>query len=184
MTEDSDDTVGYKKPPKSTQFKRKQSGNPPGRPKGTTGDIPYDSVLGQMVTIRENGVDRQVTAAQAFLLKQARDGLKGNAKAIKETLSAITLGVLARQRQVGIGFITVGFIEPGNPNMVLTPLRMARILDPFRETARTVLEPWLVQAAVDRFGEKRLSAEDQAKVVKATRTPRRVKWPAWWIPKE
>ena len=31
---DSDYEVGYKKPPKSTQFQPGQSGNPKGRPKG------------------------------------------------------------------------------------------------------------------------------------------------------
>lgn len=32
----SDDDVGFKKPPKATQFKKGKSGNPNGRPKGAT----------------------------------------------------------------------------------------------------------------------------------------------------
>jgi hypothetical protein len=35
-TDNSDDMVGYKKPPRRTQFKPGQSGNPKGRPKKTS----------------------------------------------------------------------------------------------------------------------------------------------------
>jgi hypothetical protein len=56
---------------------------------------------------------------------------------------------------------------------------MARKLDPYRETARIVLEPWLVEAALARLSQP-LSPADQRIVVKATRTPRKVRWPEWW----
>jgi hypothetical protein len=42
------------------------------------------------------------------------------------------------------------------------------------------LEPWLVQAALARLGERRLSREEQATILAATRTPRKVTWPDWW----
>jgi hypothetical protein len=47
---------------------------------------------------------------------------------------------------------------------------MARKLDPHRETARIVLEPRLVEAALGHLG-GRLSSADQRIIVKATRTP-------------
>jgi hypothetical protein len=59
------------------------------------------------------------------------------------------------------------------------PLRMVRKLDPYRETARMALEPWLVEAALARLN-RRLSPAEQRTIVKATRTPRRVRWPEWW----
>jgi hypothetical protein len=43
-----------------------------------------------------------------------------------------------------------------------------------------VLEPWLVEEALARLGDRRLSLEEQAEVVRATRTPRKVRWPDWW----
>jgi putative tryptophan/tyrosine transport system substrate-binding protein len=61
----------------------------------------------------------------------------------------------------------------------LEPLRMAKKLDPYRETARVALEPWLVEAALARLSQP-LSPADQRIVVKATRTPRKVRWPEWW----
>jgi hypothetical protein len=48
---------------------------------------------------------------------------------------------------------------------------MARKLDPYRETARMALAPWLVEAALARLSQP-LSPTDQRIVVKATRTPR------------
>jgi hypothetical protein len=59
-------------------------------------------------------------------------------------------------------------------------LRIGTVLDRFRETARMVLEPWIVEAALARFAEKRLTPEQEV-VVKATRTPAKVRWPDWWV---
>jgi hypothetical protein len=48
---------------------------------------------------------------------------------------------------------------------------MVRKLDPYRETARIALEPWLVEAALARLSQT-LSPADQRIIVKATRTSR------------
>ena len=50
---------------------------------------------------------------------------------------------------------------------------------PYRETARMALEPWLVEAALARLKEA-LSPANQRIIVKATRTPHKVRWPKWW----
>jgi hypothetical protein len=57
---------------------------------------------------------------------------------------------------------------------------MATKLDPYRPTARMLLEPWLLEEALARHGERRLTRDEQAMVVKATRTPRKLRWPEWW----
>jgi hypothetical protein len=58
---------------------------------------------------------------------------------------------------------------------------MAMKLDRFRPSARMKIEPWLVQAALARLGERRLTVEEQAEIVAVTRAPGRVRWPEWWI---
>ena len=70
--------------------------------------------------------------------------------------------------------VTSGSVTPAP-----APLRMARKVDPYRETARIMLEPWIVEAALARL-DRPLSPADQRIVVKATRTPHKVRWPEWW----
>jgi len=57
---------------------------------------------------------------------------------------------------------------------------MAKKLDRYRDTARMALEPWIVEAAIDRLGDKRLSVDEQKIAVRAARTPWKVRWPDWW----
>ncbi len=71
-------------------------------------------------------------------------------------------------------------VAPGSVDSAMQPLRMAMKLDPYRETAGTALEPWIVEPALDRLGERRLTRKKQELVVKATRTPKRVRWRDWW----
>jgi hypothetical protein len=176
--EESD--VGYRKPPRTTRFTRGRSGNPAGRPRGRHREAPYEAVLGQMVKIREGGAERQVTAAEAFLLQLTKRALEGDDTAARASFAVIEE---ARKRpgisQPQVSVIIRSILAPGSVTSALEPLRMARKLDPYRETARMALEPWLVEAALARLSQP-LSPADQRIVVKATRTPHKVRWPEWW----
>ena len=96
MTAEAEDVVGYGKPPSASRFRKGQSGNPKGRPRNRTRDIPHDAVLGQMVTIREDGRERRVTAAEAFLLQLTQKGLAGDSAAARSSLEAIEKARTAR----------------------------------------------------------------------------------------
>jgi Family of unknown function (DUF5681) len=174
------DGVGYRRPPKTTRFTKGRSGNPAGCPRGRRREAPYEAVLGQMVTIRESGTERRVTAAEAFLLNLAKRGIEGHSAAAGEALALIEEA--RKQHRVGepeIGAIVRVIVAPGSVTSALEPLRMAKKLDPYRETARMALEPWLVEAALARLG-RTLSPADQRTIVQATRTPHKVRWPEWW----
>jgi hypothetical protein len=132
------------------------------------------------VTIREGGTARQVTAAEAFLLQLTKRGLEGDGAAARASLAALEE---ARERQ-GVGRREIDAIvrvsvAPGSVTSALEPLRMAKKLDPYRDTVRMALEPWLVEAALARLG-RPLNPADQRIVVDATRTPHKVRWPEWW----
>lgn len=180
--QDVDYDVGHKKPPKSTRFKKGQCANPKGRPRGRHIEAPYEAVLGQLVTIREGGEGRQVTAAEAFIMQMAKQGLEGDSMAARVAMTEIGNARQAREDRDGSNMheIVTPYVRPGTVNVAMEPLRMARKLDRYRETARMVLEPWIVEAALARFGEKRLTKKEQKIVVQATRTPHKVNWPDWW----
>ncbi len=132
------------------------------------------------MTIREGGTTRRVTAAEAFLLQLTKSGLEGDGAAARASLAMIEQ---ARERhsaaQSRISAIVLVSVAPGSVTSALELLRMATKLDPYRETARIALEPWLVEAALARVPQT-LSPADQRTIVKATRTPDKVRWPDWW----
>jgi hypothetical protein len=133
-----------------------------------------------MVTIREDGVERRVTAAEAFLLQLAKRGLEGDGPAARATLAVIEERTDRPSDHHGIPSVIVWrLVAPGSVTSALQPLRMARKLDPYRETARMALEPWLIEAALARL-DRSLSPADQRTIVKASRTPYKVRWPDWW----
>ncbi|NKB54669.1 MAG: hypothetical protein GKR97_21130 [Rhizobiaceae bacterium] len=76
--------------------------------------------------------------------------------------------------------IEVSFVAAGSVCPALEPLRMARKLDRYRDTVRMMLEPWIIEAALARLGDRQLSLDEQKVVVDATRTPHKVTWPDWW----
>src|ERR1700682_4814487 len=87
--DDEKDGGGYRQPPRTTRFAKGRSGNPGGRPRGRRREAPYEAVLRQMVTIREGGIERRVTADEAFLLQLSKRGLEGDGTAARATLDVI-----------------------------------------------------------------------------------------------
>jgi len=87
-----------------------------------------------MVTIKEDGVERRVTAAEAFLLYMTKRGLEGDGTAARSAMVAIEDARMARKGNgEAIRTIVVRMVAPGSVNTALRPLRMASKLDPSAE---------------------------------------------------
>lgn len=176
-----EEKAGFGKPPTATRFRKGQSGNPRGRPKNRRSEIPYEVVLGQMVTIREKGRERRVTAAEAFLLQLTQKGLAGDSAAARASLEAIEEARAHRGDDVpAITKIIIRSVGTG-ADAILDTLGLAKLKNPADEQrVRWELNPWIVEAALARLGDWQLSKAEQQEVWKATRTPHKVRWPEWW----
>ena len=172
--------AGYGRPPRTTQFQKGRSGNPRGRPRGKHSTIPYDSVLGQMVTIREDGLERRVTAAEAFLLQLTQKGLAGDSAAARASLTAIEEARANRPTENHVFISRIVFVGMGI-GCILRDLGMAvKTNRHSEEKARWWLKPWIVELALARLGDRRLTLAEQPEVWNATRSPEKIRWPDWW----
>ena len=91
--------VGYARPPQYTRFRKGQSGNPKGRPKGLQSFARLArQAFNEKIAIKENGERRIITKLQAALKQLANKAASGDAAAIREVLrvQAVILAKLGR----------------------------------------------------------------------------------------
>ncbi len=82
--------VGYGRPPKTTQFKKGQSGNPKGRTKGSKNfRTALIEELSELVTITENGQRKSATKLQVMLRNLTNKAAKGDPRSIEQVLKQL-----------------------------------------------------------------------------------------------
>jgi Family of unknown function (DUF5681) len=81
-------TIGYGRPPASSQFRPGHSGNPNGRPKGArnTSSMARDA-LERTINVKVRGTWRKMTVRKAAYLRLAERAVAGDAKALDYLLS-------------------------------------------------------------------------------------------------
>ena len=82
--------VGYGKPPRSTRFKKGQSGNPRGRPSGSKNLATLLSeALNEPVIVTENGRRRKISKREAIIKQLVNQSANGDWRAAKFLLDIV-----------------------------------------------------------------------------------------------
>ena len=113
MSGPPDYPIGYGKPPRHSRFKKGQSGNPKGRPKGSQNAARLARrILDEKVVVRENGRRIAITRREAMLKQLANKGIMGDLRSIREVLSLDAAGAEAERLAKPITRIELVALEP------------------------------------------------------------------------
>lgn len=75
--------VGYRSPPVETRFKKGQSGNPSGRPKGGQNlKTLFNTILNEEVALRDGSDVRKISKAEAILRSVVVGALRGDTRSL------------------------------------------------------------------------------------------------------
>ena len=120
--------------------------------------------------------------ARAELFARLRSTLRRSKRSarVERRFADLTLDLEARELHVDGRPIALTRLELRLLEELMVASGMAVKHDEFRPTARILIEPWLVEAALQRLGDRRLTPAEQITVWNATRTPKKVNWPEWW----
>ena len=80
--------IGYRRPPRHTRFKRGESGNPSGRPKGAKNlATVLAETIEEEVTLVEHGTRRKITKLKAAIKKLVDKATTGDVRSMQQLLN-------------------------------------------------------------------------------------------------
>ena len=84
--------VGYRRPPKSSQFRKGQSGNPRGRTKGsTTPSVLLKQILDRRVSVRQDGRSVHMSALEVIFNTTVRQAMLGDTRSLGQLMKLMTV---------------------------------------------------------------------------------------------
>lgn len=163
MAHDEDYEVGYRKPPKHTQFQPGQSGNRNGRPKAAkkTQKAILEDIASRRVKMSVSGKQVNVTMLEAVYLRLVDGALKGEKGSIK------TFVDLLREN---------GYFDKMPPGVTYGVMRVRQPMTDAKAWSERAQANQRRAAIIDRQGSKESPPEAKpkklkVKVVKAKKTP-------------
>lgn len=100
--------TGYGNPPKETQFKKGQSGNPKGRPKRKSFEEEILNELNALITINENGHSFRVSKQSALVKRLIAGALSGDIQAVKVLLGRLPQEKNSKQEEYSRFVLNLG----------------------------------------------------------------------------
>ena len=169
------------------RFQKGQSGNPAGRPKKRRPHVSaFDIVFDKMLTVTQNGSERELTVDEALQLKTYQAALKGSKMAVRAVLKMI------EKREAALAARAPAPAQPRqNPYVVVYDsdsadeamqlLGIAAIDEAPTGMGwghrRLKLTPWAAQAAISRPGRRSLTEKKIQDIKLLTCHPELLKLP-------
>ena len=159
-------SVGYRRPPRHSRFRKGQSGNPSGRRKGSGIRSALEKVLDRKVTATVDGERRKVPLTEALVLQLAQKALAGDVRSIREVLKiADQVAAASPVKPEGKRLVIERrIIDPKDCNPALDLLGIVVPVD-----GRYRVAPWAVEAAMAR--KPRLKDSDRVLISNSTLRP-------------
>lgn len=149
MDDQDDESVGYRKPPSHSRFRKGQSGNPAGRPRGAGAIDSVARTLRRKVTITVDGKREKVPVTDAVALQMMKQALAGHIGAGREVMKLAAQHAEAeaasrprRTKVTQIGFV---MIDPKDCSPGLERLGVVANIN-----GQYKIEPWVIEAALAR----------------------------------
>jgi Family of unknown function (DUF5681) len=175
-------------PPISGRFRKGQSGNLKGRPRAAREKQPsaFDIIIDRTLTVTQNGVPRELSVEEALHHRTYQDAIGGSRMAQREVFRMIVKRekALAAKGNGNVPHV-VSQLEPVDPENADAALQILGIAT--RDAGRDgrgdkreplLLEPWAVQAALDRRrGGERLGKKEVEEIRRYTRDVAKLRWP-------
>ncbi len=169
----------------ATRFQKGRSGNPSGRPKARRPHVSaFDIIFDKVLTVTQDGKERELTVDEALHLQTYRDALKGKRIAVRQVLKMIEKrerALAARNPPAADLIRLTKEHDADNANEAMRILGIGDYLDRHSEESsngrRFRLNNWAVQAAISRPGRKRLDEKQVAEIKRVTLEPEKLRWP-------
>lgn len=158
--------VGYKSPPRHTRFRKGQSGNPKGRPRGKGVRSAAEKVLDRLVTATVDGERRRVPITEALVLQLAQKALGGDHRASREILRIADQIEAAKPppEEDRTTVIVYHSVDPKDCNPALRKLGAVVEVD-----GQYKIAPWVVEAGLAR--KPKLDSSDDILIKNSTLKP-------------
>ena len=181
--------VGYKSPPVAHRFAPGVSGNPAGGKRGPRKKVrphPFDEL------IKVPGAKRSTTMPMGrhiliIAINMATSLEDERLRRIVRTqiIRIERLMRIAKPRTDRVFYDSIQWCEGDeieNHHDAVQHLGIGRLLRANTKKPQTVLEPFIVQAAIDRMVPNRLTRDQQRRVIDTTSSAWKLNLPDWWEP--